>query len=145
MPKTPKPKKPTKLAGKRRSWPVPLTIPPTAGAPAVEELRLLVLTGEEHWTGGVVLPSRMKAKIIFGTAVIDLREALFPAEAVLDIDVILGQARVIVPPGVRVEFAAAESMGEAKDRRTPVALAPDAPRLLIVASSWLGELHLVDV
>ncbi len=136
--------KPTKLAGTRRPWPTTLTIPATAGAPAVEELRLLVLTGEEHWTGGVVLPPRMKAKVILGSGVIDLREALFPAEAVLDIDVILGQARVILPPGVRVEFAAAESMGEAKDRRAPVALPPDAPRLLVTSTTWLGELHLVD-
>jgi hypothetical protein len=110
----------------------------------VVEARLLVLTGEEHCTGPWLVPPRFAVKAILGELVLDLREATFPAESWLDVDAIMAQVRIILPPGLRVSFDVQDWLGESKDRRSERWAAPDAPRLVITGSAWFAEIHLRD-
>ena len=141
------PKRPTKLAGTRRPWPEPRQLAlaaESAGALPATEARLLVLTGEEHCTGPWRVPDRLAIKAIFGELVLDLREASFPNRSWLDIDAIMAQVRIILPPGVRVSFEVQDWFGDAKDARGDRLVQPDDPHLVVTGSAWFAEIQLRD-
>lgn len=143
-------KRETRLKGRRRPWPEVRLLPgprdpslPVPAAPAAEA-RLLVLTNEEHCTGPWAVPPRFAAKAILGELVLDLREATFPAECWLDVDAVMAQVRILLPPGVRVTLAVQDYLGEAKDKRAPYPVGSDAPHVVLTGSAWLAEIQLRD-
>ena len=111
------PRRPTRLKGVHRPWPAPLLLPAGAGAPPRPEARLLALTGDVHCTGPWTMPPRFAVKAFLTDLVLDLREVVIPPDATLDVDTVLAQVTIILPPGVLVTVLASDGAGDVSDRR----------------------------
>jgi len=65
--------------------------------------RLISFFAEVKRRGGWTPPAGIEARIVFGSMLLDFREArLQPGVTTIDANVIFGELKVIVPPGVRV-------------------------------------------
>jgi hypothetical protein len=95
--------------------------PPMYGVAALHsaptEKRFLAVMSEVIRKSGWVIPARIKAKSFMGTVRLDLREADVPAEGVdIDATAVMGEVRIILPPGLRAEVDGLAFMGEFSDR-----------------------------
>jgi hypothetical protein len=130
------------------------SLPATVAAPAgmfavapvdapVPEKRTLVLMSELKKRGEWTPARRNVIRIIMGSATIDLREAHLTPGAVTEFDVsaIMGELKVIVPPGLHVECDGTAIMGEFDDSTTSGDRSPDAPRLRITGSAVMGNVY----
>jgi hypothetical protein len=81
------------------------------------EKRFLAVMSEVNRKGGWVIPARIKAKAFMGTVRLDLRESDVPAEGVeIDATAVMGEVRIILPPGLRADVDGLAIMGEFTDR-----------------------------
>src|SRR5690606_27102391 len=87
---------------------------PTRVAAAVspaEYLRIASVFGSTKRAGSWTVPLLLEVKVLFGEAVIDLRDAVFGADFVdIDVDVKLGSFSLIVPAGTQVENEIEETL-----------------------------------
>jgi hypothetical protein len=79
---------------------------------------------------------------LLGTNVIDIQEGdLPPGQTVLDTVAILGETKILVPPGVTVTMKAVPIMGEARTGRgIETQRLPGAPELVITGCALLGSI-----
>lgn len=114
---------------------VPTATPMFAVAPAStvpREKRLLALMAEVNREGAWMVPARLVAKAFMGSVRIDLREVQLPEGGVdIDATAVMGEVRIIVPPGVRADVDGLAIMGEFTDR-TKGGGAPGAPPMVRV-------------
>jgi hypothetical protein len=129
---------------------LPTTVPPPIGMFAVgpaqtapPEKRMLVLMSEVKKRGEWTPARRNVVRIIMGSATLDLREAHLTPGAVTEFDIsaIMGELKVIVPPGLHVECDGMAIMGEFDDSTTSGDRSPDAPRVRITGSAIMGSVH----
>lgn len=129
---------------------LPATVAAPAGMFAVApvdapppEKRMLVLMSELKRRGEWTPARRNVIRIIMGSATIDLREAHLTPGAVTEFDVsaIMGELKVIVPPGLHVECDGMAIMGEFDDSTTSGDRSSDAPRVRITGSAIMGSVH----
>jgi hypothetical protein len=129
---------------------LPATVAAPAGMFAVApvdapqpEKRMLVLMSELKKRGEWTPARRNVVRIIMGSATIDLREAHLTPGAVTEFDVsaIMGELKVIVPPGLHVECDGIAIMGEFDDSTTSGDRSPNAPRVRITGSAVMGSVH----
>jgi len=133
------------LAGLPALPPLPaqpgVTAPLYALSPTVppSEKRHLVVMSELKKRGQWV-PARANAvRVIMGSAIFDLREALLTGgETTFDVTVVMGEAKFIVPPGVRVEADGFAFMGEFDDQHSSPGVDAGAPIVRITGSAVMG-------
>ena len=91
--------------------------------------------------GGDWTPSRLTSiKAIMAEVKIDLRDATFmDREVTFDIVAVMAEARILVPPGVRVECDGFAIMGEFSDRHDASGGDPDAPLVRIRGSAFMAK------
>jgi hypothetical protein len=79
---------------------------------------------------------------LLGTNVIDIQEGdLPPGQTVLDTVAILGETKILVPPGLTVSMRAVPIMGEARaGRGIEAQRLPGAPELVITGCALLGSI-----
>ena len=110
--------------------------------PSAEKRHLIVMSDLKkrgEWT-----PARQNAVwVIAGSATFDLREAwLAHGETAFDVTVLMGEAKFIVPPGVRVEADGFAVMGEFDDQHSPTRANADAPVVRITGSVVMGSVSI---
>ena len=106
-----------------------------------EEQRLTSIFAEVKRRGSWAPPRRMRTLVVFGSMLLDLREALLHADVTeVNARVVFGELKVIVPPGVRVVSEGGAVLGSF-DHNAPSwdSLPPDAPTVRITGSAALGS------
>jgi hypothetical protein len=115
---------------------------PGEGAP---RSRLLSFFAEVKRRGAWAPARQIEARIIFGSMLLDLREArLQPGVTEIDASVVFGELKVMVPPGVRVVSEGSAIFGSF-DHSAPEwdELAPDAPTVRITGSAVFGSTRVI--
>lgn len=70
--------------------------------------------------GEHLLPERLAILVVLGTYKLDLREATWSSELLdIEVQVVLGQIEIIVPPGTRVEDRLGRMMSSLDHKRRP--------------------------
>jgi hypothetical protein len=130
----------------------PAEAPPAAAPLAVATPGATGLSGE--WEGPTLaaifggverrgrwtVPPRLRAVVVFGGAVLDLREAsLSPGVTEIDVRVVMGGVQIIVPAWLAVEVSGSAVMGGfAHLDRVPLHPDPDRPVLRVHGLAILG-------
>jgi hypothetical protein len=113
-------------------------IAPAGGAPP--ERRTLALMSEVKKVGEWIPARRNVVHAIMGTAELDLREALLSrGEIEIVATAIMGEIKIIVPPGLRVECDGTAIMGEFKELHSAVGEDPTAPLVRIHGMALMGS------
>jgi hypothetical protein len=111
--------------------------------PPLPEKRMLVLMSNVKKRGEWTPAQRNLVRIVMGSATLDLREAHLAPGAITEFDVsaIMGELKVIVPPGLHVECDGMAIMGEFDDSTTSGDRSPDAPQVRITGTAVMGSVH----
>lgn len=121
--------------------PAPLyRVAPASGAlPANLKRYLAVFSGikmEGAWDPAPII----EAKVIFGNLLLDLRDATIPQCGIeITFDVMFGEARVLLPPGVGAEVDATAMMGEVEDKAQRAL--PGAPMIRVRGGALFGTIR----
>jgi len=80
-----------------------------------QRLRMTAIFASSKRRGQWVVPYEIETKVIFGELVIDLRDALFAWDTLLiNVDVTLGELKLVVPVGTRIENEIDDFIGGGK-------------------------------
>lgn len=107
--------------------------------------RLLSFFAEVKRRGAWSPPQELRAKVVFGSMLLDLREArLQPGLTTIDASVIFGELKVMVPPGVRV-LSEGNAVFGSFDHNAPGydELPPGAPTVRITGTAVFGATKLI--
>ncbi|MEL7157307.1 MAG: LiaF domain-containing protein, partial [Actinomycetota bacterium] len=98
----------------------------------------LSLLGDVKLGGWLAVDDDLTATAVFGDAVVDLSSAALPAEGVrIDVRSVVGDVKVIVPDGARVQLQSTAVIGDRKSRLVdPI---DGAPTVRIRAFTVLGD------
>jgi hypothetical protein len=90
---------------------VPLDRSDVAPVSPAEFLRIGSVFASTKRAGSWTVPLEIHARVLFGELTLDLRDAIFAADAVdIEVDVVLGSFTLIVPAGTQVENEVEETM-----------------------------------
>lgn len=113
--------------------------------PAAEQDLLVSIWGSTERKGAWIPPRRLTALTVMGGTELDFREAQFASpEVSVRVVALMGGVDVIVPPGVRVEWAGIALMGGVT---TPERLHPpagDGPLVRITGLVCMGGVDIVE-
>ena len=113
--------------------------PPTS---VPTEKRYLAFMGEVRRKGTWIVPSRLHLFAAMGAVRIDLREAQIPVGGVdIDATALMGEVRIILPPGLHADVDGLAVMGEFSDRTAGVASTLDAPLIRVKGSAFMGAVY----
>jgi hypothetical protein len=114
----------------------------SSGALPPGEKRYLAFFSEVKKEGAWSPVPMIAAKVVFGGIVLDLREADLPPEGiVIDADVLFGELKVLLPPGVGAEVDCSAVMGEANDKAHRAL--PGAPTIRVRGGVIFGSISVV--
>jgi hypothetical protein len=105
--------------------------------------RILTIMGETRRDGIWIVPSRLDVAAIMGNIKLDFRQALLPAGVTeIAITAIMGNVRIIVPPGLRVEGYGNAIMGNFDNRYLGApSYGADVPVLRITGFALMAEVR----
>lgn len=120
--------------------PAPLYEPPRAPAQVRDrERRFLGFFSEVKKEGVWTAPSFCRVRALFGTVILDLREADIPADGMLiDAEATLGEIHVMLPLGVGADVDCTAVMGEVTEKTQPGT--PGLPRVVVRGGATLGTI-----
>lgn len=123
--------------------PAPLWTPgPHAGAPLDREKRYVAFFAEVRKEGFWRPAPLLRARVILGSLLFDLREAEIPVEGIdIDVEVYLGDAKILLPPGIGADVDCGAMMGDVKDKAG--AGTPGAPRVRVRGQAVMGNIIVV--
>ncbi len=111
----------------------------TGALPSHRKRYLAVFSGVKKEGAWEPAPE-IEAKVIFGELVLDLRDATIPLDGMqIDLDVIFGEARVLLPPGVGAEVDASAIMGSVEDKAQRAL--PGAPVIRVRGGVLFGTIR----
>jgi len=114
----------------------------TTGALPPGEKRYVAFFSEVKKEGAWTPAALIAARVVFGGIVLDLREADLPPEGLtIDLDVLFGEAKVLLPPGVGAEVDCSAVMGEATDKAQRAL--PGAPVVRVRGGVVFGSISVV--
>lgn len=119
---------------------VPASTPPRAETPA--DLKAVFSSVTRR--GRRPMPRTLSAKAVFGSVLIDLREATFePGVSTLTCKAVFGSIEVLAPPHVRVEVEGSGVFGSFEERGDNSAAdeSPDAPILVVKGRAVFGSVE----
>ncbi|HEY4181106.1 MAG TPA: LiaF domain-containing protein [Kofleriaceae bacterium] len=96
--------------------PTALATQSTALVPAK---KMRVIFGSVEKTGAWTVPPHLRARVFFGNLELDLRDAQLSAVTTIEVNVVMGNVEVLVPPGVAVELDADPTLGSVEDETNP--------------------------
>lgn len=109
---------------------------------AVGEKRYASMFSEIKKEGAWNPARKIDARCWFGSILFDLREAAIPADGIdIDIDVIAGDVKIILPPGLRADVDCSSFMGSVADK-TKEGL-PGAPVIRVSGGAMMGGITVV--
>ncbi len=116
------------------------TVGPPTSVPT--EKRYLAFMGEVRRKGTWVVPARLHLFAAMGAVRIDLREAQVPAGGVdIDATALMGEVKIILPPGLHADVDGFAVMGEFSDRTAGTATTLDAPVIRVKGSAFMGAVY----
>lgn len=116
---------------------------PAAGVPDLRTERITTILGEEKRTGRWEVPHRVEVSCFLGDVTLDFTEAIVRhAEVVVNVGVVLGSVKLIVPNGIDVRLDPGTTiLGERKHKLTgPVT--PGGPIYWVRGFVLLGEISI---
>ncbi|MBM3907804.1 MAG: DUF1707 domain-containing protein [Gemmatimonadetes bacterium] len=120
----------------------PAAFPMYAVAPAgsaPREKRLLALMAEVNREGAWVVPTQIVVRAIMGSVRLDLREVQLPEGGVdIDATAVMGEVRIILPPGVRADVDGLAIMGEFTDKTRGVPADGSPPMVRVQGTAVMG-------
>jgi hypothetical protein len=112
---------------------------PRGGVLPAGEKRYLSVFAEVKKEGFWTPAPLILARVVFGSMVLDLREAELPVEGItIDADVLFGELKVLLPPGVGADVDASAVMGSVVDKSQRGL--PNAPVIRVRGSTLFGEI-----
>jgi hypothetical protein len=109
-----------------------------SGLPA-HERRYVAFFAEVKKEGAWTAAPLIRARALFGSVHLDFREAMIPPEGlVIDVDVMLGDCKILLPPGLGAEVDCSAVMGSVNDKAQRAL--PGAPVILVRGSTFMGEI-----
>jgi hypothetical protein len=127
------------LAPPRATALVPLTVDGSL-SPTRKRLRSIFGNLERH--GAWVVPAELSVAAVFGSAVLDLRDARFTAAVTeIDVRVVCGNLEIIVPPQLAVECESTALLGNLESHAGGAVADPDRPLVRIRGPIVLGNLE----
>jgi hypothetical protein len=131
---------PTLPAASAPAAPPMYALAPATAVPA--EKRMLALMSEVSRKGTWVVPARIRAKAFMGTVRLDLREAEIPPGGVdIDATAVMGEVRVVLPPGLSAEVDGLAIMGEFTDRTSGAPPTGTAPLVRVTGTAFMGAVR----
>lgn len=117
----------------------PATVTPVGGVLPAGEKRYLSVFAEVKKEGHWVPAPLILARVVFGSMVLDLREAELPPEGItIDAEVVFGECRILLPPGLAADVDASAMMGSVTDKSQRGL--PGAPMIRVRGSALFGEI-----
>lgn len=123
---------------------LPVATPLAPAAPLATTVKAIFSSATRR--GRRAMPRELAAKAIFGSVVIDLREATFePGISTLTCKAVFGSVEVLAPPHVRVEVEGSGIFGAFEERGDNSAAdgAPDAPVLVVKGRAVFGSVEAI--
>lgn len=112
-----------------------------SGLPA-DERRYVAFFSEVKKEGHWVPARKISARVLFGSLVLDLRDAAMTADGLdIDIDVILGSAEILLPPGIGADVDCTAVLGSVEDKSR--AALPGAPIVRVRGGAVLGSVEVI--
>jgi hypothetical protein len=110
-----------------------------------ERRRVLNLLGDFTRTGGWLVPRRLMVVKLLGDIKLDLREARFgPEPSELAVHQGLGDVKLIVPPGLRLEIDVVSVLGDRKEaEEEPLPADAEAPLLRVSGTQVIGDIQVI--
>jgi hypothetical protein len=111
--------------------------------PAVQPRGVIAVFSRSDRAGDWELPARYRVVSVIGDIRLDLRHARFqPGTSVIEVVSVMGQVKIVVPHGVRVECDGHGFVRDFKMRRVSNATPrPDAPCVRIIGNAYFGSVH----
>jgi hypothetical protein len=128
----------------------PLVAPPpalysVANATSVlpeDEKRFVSVFASVKKEGQWVAARRITARVVFGSLLLDFREVELPRAGLeIDVDVLFGDAKILLPPGVGADVDCTAILGSVNDKSR--AALPGAPVLRVRGGAVFGEITVV--
>jgi hypothetical protein len=114
---------------------------PYSGVPAPAEERIRGVMSEVRRDGVWRLPQRLKVSALMSDVRLDLRQAVIPPGCVIEVRAIMAGVRIIVPPGLRVEFDVSPFMGAAGNDSSRLPTPLGAQVLRVTGSAVMAEVR----
>jgi hypothetical protein len=119
---------------------VPLAVDAGLSSQAAKK-RIVAFFGSVERRGAWIAPDQISVTAVFGSSVIDFREARFSSNRVtLDVRAIFGSLEVIVPPQLAVECDGSSIFGSIESHGGGAIADPDRPVLRIVGTALFGSI-----
>jgi Domain of unknown function (DUF1707)/Cell wall-active antibiotics response 4TMS YvqF len=117
-------------------------VAPSGTVPTDEKRHTVIMSNVKK--KGTWTPARNnKVFCLMGSAKLDLREArITNGETLFDLNVIMGEVELIVPPGLRVECDGSAFMGEFEDVHSADLAPADAPIIRVTGSALMGAVRI---
>lgn len=109
---------------------------------AAGEKRYVALFSEIKKEGAWNPAPKIDARCWLGAMVFDLREANIPVEGIdIDIDVFMGEVKILLPPGLRADVDCSSVMGSVTDKSKEGL--PGAPTIRVTGSAFMGGIIVI--
>lgn len=108
-----------------------------------DEGRVIAVMSASHRAGPWAVPRSLQVWAVMSEAMIDLRDAVLPAEGCeIEVHAVMANVKVLLPPGVDTEVDVLAFMGAARDHtRSASGLRGDAPLIRVTGSSVMAEVQ----
>lgn len=111
----------------------------------VDEGRMFAVMSSSRRVGVWMVPRLFRAFAVMSEAVIDMRDAVLPADGCeIEVGAIMANVKVLLPPGVEAEVAVMAFMGNAEDRTRVDSAAGQAPRVRVTGSAVMSEVKVLQ-
>ena len=106
--------------------------------------RLRVIMGSVERRGRWTVPRHLRARVFWGAAELDFREASIAAgTTVLDVHVTMGSLELIVPPWLSIDVDVESFAGSVEElHRAPHEPDPSRPLLRVTGAVWFGSVEI---
>ena len=128
-------------AGPLVAPPAPLyELAPASRVPARPPRRMLALFSSIEKVGRWSPGPHSEGTAVFGSIVLDLREAEIPAEGIdMELSAYLGSVEVLLPPGIGADVDCSAFMGSITNKAHVAP--PGAPRIRVTGDAFMGSIE----
>ena len=112
-----------------------------AGVPAPPAERIRGIMSEVRRDGPWRLPLRLQVRALMSNIQLDLRRAVIPPGCVIEVRATMSEVKIIVPPGLPVEFDVSPIMGVAKNDSARFPVAAGAPVVRVTGRAFMADVQ----